>query len=338
MQSPENWVEASYNNSTINKINNTAFESRTLYTSVPLVSALSWSIIEQESAQLIAGKAHKEKREIASLTKIMTAYVSIDFCKSQLVDINKTYLEVSKTAAYINGTVAGLRMGHRLTIKDLIYALLLPSGNDAAIVLAEGIGKRIFNKECKKTKCRTPSSLSKIYIDLFVKQMNKTALKLSLNNTLFSNPHGLADKGNRSTAEDIGRLSAIAKKEIVLNQVVKTPVYHCSAIDERGNLHNYCWENTNKLLALGYDGVKTGMTPTAGPCLILSQTCNNISIIVTVLGSRTQEHKWIEGVQILNWAMHKLLKFQESKPKSTSMAVRKKGRIANFMVYRTLLS
>ena len=338
MQSPENWVEASCSTNTLNKIRSAIFETRPLYTSVPFVSALSWSIVDSDSCQLIAGKAHKEKREVASLTKIMTAYVTIQYCESESVDIRKTYLEVSKVAAYINGTVAGLRMSHRLTIYDLLFALLLPSGNDAAIVLAEGIGKRVYSKECKKQQSHAHNSQCKTYIDLFVKQMNKTASKLGLINTLFTNPHGLADRGNKSTAEDIGRLSAIAKKKQVFSDIVKTAIHHASAIDEKGCLHTYVWENTNKFLNIGYDGIKTGLTPTAGPCLILSQTCNSIGIIVTILGSRTQEHKWIEGAQIMNWAMQRLVKYNDSKPKTSLSPRRKKARISNFMVYRTILS
>lgn len=119
----------------------------------PIVSAKAWAIAEPKKGEIIHGKEQNIQREIASLTKIMTAYT---ICRlMQELNINhpqNVYLRVSKKAALMVGTTAFLRIDQRINIYDCLHALLLPSGNDAAIVLATAFGKWLYFSADKKRK------------------------------------------------------------------------------------------------------------------------------------------------------------------------------------------
>jgi D-alanyl-D-alanine carboxypeptidase len=154
---------------------------------------------------------------------------------------------VSETASLIPGTTASLRSGQRVKIFDLIHALMLPSGNDAAITLAENFGEHIIRARGIKTvpnraKLSTPNpeklrdtrvdpqviSRTNNPMSIFVKEMNKTAVSsFHLKQTSFTNPHGLADKGNHSTAFDIAMLAFNALKDDVFREIVNKQKHEC---------------------------------------------------------------------------------------------------------------
>lgn len=110
----------------------------------PFVTAKSWSISDGRTGEILFGKCENDRREIASLTKIMTCFVVIQIIRKIRLNAQRTYLQVSKNAATCGGTSAKLRTGDVLSVWDLLHGLMLPSGNDAAITLAEHFGQYLF--------------------------------------------------------------------------------------------------------------------------------------------------------------------------------------------------
>ena len=110
----------------------------------PFVTAKSWSISDGRTGEILFGKCENDRREIASLTKIMNCFVVIQIIRKIRLNAQRTYLQVSKTAATVGGTSAKLRAGDVLSVWDLLHGLMLPSGNDAATVLAEHFGQYLF--------------------------------------------------------------------------------------------------------------------------------------------------------------------------------------------------
>lgn len=110
----------------------------------PFVTAKSWAIMDGRTGEILFGKCENDRREIASLTKIMTAFVVIQIIRKIKLNAKKTLLQVSKNAASIGGTSAKLKSGDVLSVYDLLHGLMLPSGNDAATCLAEHFGQYLF--------------------------------------------------------------------------------------------------------------------------------------------------------------------------------------------------
>jgi D-alanyl-D-alanine carboxypeptidase len=141
------------------------------------------------------------------------------------------------------GTSARLQTGDSLTINDLLYGLLLPSGNDAAMALAiycSGVLNGFGTKP-------------------FVEEMNLHARRLGMQNTTFNNPHGLGDYKNKSSAQDICKLASHVLRTKRLSKIVATPTYACH-IRNTTDVRLVTWEYTNRLLGEGFIGVKTGVT------------------------------------------------------------------------------
>lgn len=209
---------------------------------LPQISCKTYCIIDASKGKSLYHKGDSEVREIASLTKIMTAYVSLQLARELNLDIMKALFNVSENAASTPGTTANLRAGQRVKIFDLLHALMLPSGNDAAVCLAENFGDRLLksriNKNPNRAKISTPNpeKLRETKVDLiveqaaspiavFVKEMNRFVKVFHLKNTKFSNPHGLADKGNRSTAFDIAMLAFGCLKDPNFAEIVNKQKY-----------------------------------------------------------------------------------------------------------------
>ncbi len=110
----------------------------------PFVTAKSWAIMDGRTGEILFGKCENDRREIASLTKIMTAFVVVQIIRKIKLNSKKTLLQVSKNAASIGGTSAKLKSGDVLSVYDLLHGLMLPSGNDAATCLAEHFGQYLF--------------------------------------------------------------------------------------------------------------------------------------------------------------------------------------------------
>ena len=244
---------------------------------------------------------------MASLTKIMAAYTVINYCTANSIDMKNEIAKVSWISARINGTAAGLRKGNMLSVHDLLYAMMLPSGNDAAIALSEHFGRLLYiNKFGVVHKPpRYPGRF-------FVGEMNRNARNLNMFNTHYNNSHGLANEYNKSTANDIAILAFNAMKIPLFKEVVGTKEYECKILTAKGNLRAVKWENTNLMLNVeGFNGLKTGITTTAGPCLCSSYSKDGVNLIIVLLNCKSVEKRWPETEKLLNFAI-KILNREKS--------------------------
>ena len=294
----------------------------------PFVTATSWVVANGQTGKVYFGKDEREIREVASLTKVMTLFTSINLIKKFHKDPYSTMVPISEYAASMTGTSALLETGDKLLLNDLLHGMMLPSGNDAALAISEYFG------ELLKTTVLPPISLEpeeqKEYIarlsprKLFIKEMNRIAQELNMKDTLFSNPHGLMNYNIHSSAQDIAKLASIAMKNPYFWEIVNCKRYACKALDEQENEKAFNWKNTNKLLWKGFSGIKTGITVTAGPCLATSIENEGICLVIVVLNCKTLGQRWIEVKKLSKWAfsrLKKLNRLSEEKDKVLQMIV-----------------
>lgn len=238
------------------------------------------------------GSRDLEAVEVASLTKIMTLYLSLHLY-SKLRLSKDTLVTVSECAAGTIGTTANLKTKDKIRLCDLMYGLMLPSGNDAATALAEYFGRTLPGNHPLAN---------------FIAEMNRAAKHLGLLNTVYCNPHGLMQKRNLSSARDTCKLASVAMGKNQFRKIVNTQQYSATIISENGTERVVHWANTNKLLSLGFDGVKTGVTVNAGPCLCISKgTENGHRIVVTILNCKSMDARWGEVRKLTDWGNKVLL-------------------------------
>lgn len=259
-----------------------------LNTSYPIISAASWCVVEGNTGRVLYGFKDLDIKEIASLSKIMTCYLCLKLIEDGLASFEDT-VKITKKAQNIPGTSAELKENDQLCVLDLLYGLMLPSGNDAAWALAEHFGKIISFTTSKPVK-------------IFVSEMNKMTRVIGLSTTYFANPHGLIYKKNVSCARDVCKLSSIAMKNQFFRKIVNTKIHNAEILNS-GISRKVTWENTNKLLLKGFEGIKTGITENAGPCLSAAFR-GYMYIIITLLNSRTMEARWEEAQTIATWIMN----------------------------------
>jgi len=290
---------------TRNKHSISSFE-QVSFLNPPTVTAPTWAVHDANSGELLWGKEVGLRKEIASLTKIMTFMVAHNLLTQLQQNLDTLEFRVHSKSASIGGTHSGLREGETVKVKDLFYGLMLPSGNDCGLALAAGIGGLILSQ--KKSKLIPKDYDSAVYI--FVKEMNKFAAKTGLKNTFFANPHGLAC-GNKSTTSDLGKLAYHALQIPLIAEVSSTIEYQTTVITAKGVERQLNWRNTNKLLEKGYCGLKTGTTDIAGPCLSSVLRKGKVGVIVTVLNCKTFDHRWVDSEKLANWSMNNLLDIEE---------------------------
>ncbi|MBM4762994.1 D-alanyl-D-alanine carboxypeptidase family protein [Bacillus sp. B15-48] len=232
---------------------------------VEATSARGAILMEQDSGRVLYDKnAHTEMR-IASITKIMTAILAIESGKLD------EYVTVSKRAAYTEGSSIYLQPKQKIKLRDLTYGLMLRSGNDAAVAIAEHVSDDLDN---------------------FVKEMNKKAAEIGMKNTIFANPHGLDDHENHySTAYDMALLTRYAMKNPTYREISATKKY---AYEDKGRA-KYIWRNKNKLLTQLYPsstGGKTGYTKRAKRTLVSTASKNGLNLIAVTIndGNDWQDH------------------------------------------------
>lgn len=247
-----------------------AFSGVECSTEAPQIDAASAIVMDAKTGRVLFEKNAYKRRPMASTTKIMTAIVAIE--KGDLDDI----VTVSKRAASIWGSRLRLKAGQKLTLKELLYGLLLNSGNDAAIAIAEHIGGTVEG-----------------FLDL----MNKKAREIGAYNTNFKTPHGLDANGHYTTAYDLALITRYALRNTVFAKIVRTKNASISIRDLR---------NTNEMLSIypGADGVKTGYTGKAGRCLVTSATRNGWQIISVVLNCPTRYKRALSSKLILDYAFN----------------------------------
>lgn len=259
---------------------------------IPKISASNYSVFDQFQQKFLFSHNASQPREIASLTKIMTCHLVLTLIDrySESVSIN-SMVEVSEKAAKTSGTSAKLKTGDVLSVKSLLYGLMLPSGNDASVVLAEFFGN-ILNSGCLKPEKR------------FVLEMNRLALEIGMPTTHFSNPHGLMHCKNLSSSRDICKLACVALRNSCFREIVGSYSYVSEIIGKDGFLRFSNWINTNKLLGKGFNGVKTGVTLSAGPCLCVSYN-KDVQVVVVLLNCKSMDDRWVDAKKLVDWVLSK---------------------------------
>ena len=241
----------------------------------PKINSRSAVVIDRKSKAVIYGKNENVKKAMASTTKIMTAMVVI-----QNTNLNNT-VEISKKSAGTGGSRLGLKVGDKITVKDLLYGLLLRSGNDCAVALAEYVAGSVQE---------------------FSNLMNQNAQMLGLNNTHFVTPHGLDEEEHYTTAYELAILADYALNNELFAQIVNKKSYTINI-----NKNSKTLNNTNELLGNlnGVYGVKTGFTNGAGRCLVTSIKRGNLDVICVVLGADTKKDRTRDSAKLIEYTFNK---------------------------------
>ncbi len=224
---------------------------------------------DRTSGKVIWGKNENKRTAMASTTKIMTAIVLIES-----TDLNQT-VTISAKAAGTGGSRLGLKRNDKITVKDLLYGLMLKSGNDAAVAIAETVGGSVEG---------------------FAELMNNKAKSLGLENTHYVTPHGLDNPEHYTTAYELAKLADYALNNETFAKVVSTKNYTVTINGYPKNI-----TNTNELLGYleGVNGVKTGFTNNAGRCLVTSVNRNNFQIITVVLQADTKKFRTSDSIKLI---------------------------------------
>lgn len=236
----------------------------------PEVSAASAILMDRKSGRVLWEKEPGRCLSIASTTKIMTAIIALEYgCEADRVI-------VSEEAAATEGSSIWLDEGEEKTLRELIYGLMLRSGNDAAVAIAEHIADSVDN---------------------FCLLMNHKAREIGAVNTWFSNPHGLAHDLHYSTAYDLALISCYALQNERFREIISTPEY---TISWPGHPWDRIMSNQNRLLEIypGGDGVKTGWTQTAGRCFVGSATREGWQLVAVVLNA---PQMWEDATLLLDY-------------------------------------
>lgn len=271
------------------------------------IAAKAWAILDGKTGKVLWGFHETEARPIASTTKIMTAWIIL-----QRADKDPKWLDeeicFSERAAATLGSSCRLKSGERLSVRELLYGLLLPSGNDAAVALAEHFGSRL----------QSGTSAKDDSVRLFVAEMNRQAKAMKLAETTFVDPNGLARK--QASARDLAVLSWHAMRNRRFRDYVKTRVHECEVFGEEDTKRRVTWKNTNRLLEdANCDGVKTGTTKAAGACLVASSHRGADHLLVVVLGSTNGDGRYDDTRKLLDWA------WEQRKDKVEKRNATKKG-------------
>ena len=244
-------------------------------------SASSAILMDMDSKRILYAYNINEQRSVASISKIMTALIA---CESKKLD-NKVTVGSEIDSSYGSGIY--IKKGEVLTLRDLLYGLMLRSGNDASYAIADYVSGST---------------------DKFVEMMNTKASELNLKNTVFNNPNGLdEDKGNYSTAYDMAIITSEAMKNSDFKEIVKTKKYSLKT-----NKNTYIWYNKNKLLkTYKYaTGGKTGFTKIARRTLVNTASKNGLNLVAVTLndGNDFKDHKELFEYGFNNYKNYKVLK------------------------------
>ncbi len=235
------------------------------------INARSYVVLDRKSKKVLIGKNEYTKAKMASTTKIMTATIILENCN--LDDI----VTISKKSANTGGSRLGLKTNDKISVLNLLYGLLLCSGNDAAVALAE---------YCSGS------------IPEFCNLMNQKAIELGLTNSHFETPHGLDSDGHYTTAYELALITDYALKNSTFVKIVNTKNHTIQINNYPKNL-----SNTNELLGVldGVYGVKTGFTNGANRCLVTACKRNDMDLICIVLGCDTKKFRGQDSTKLINY-------------------------------------
>ncbi|MEW2401633.1 D-alanyl-D-alanine carboxypeptidase [Streptomyces sp. NPDC046862] len=255
----------------------------------PTIAAKGGYAMNNATGKSLYTKAADTRRSTGSTTKIMTAKVVLAQSNLNLdakVTIQKAY---SDYVVANNASQAHLIVGDKVTVRQLLYGLMLPSGCDAAYALADKFGS---------------GSTRAARVKSFIGKMNTTARNLGLTNTHFDSFDGIGNGSNYSTPRDLTKLASSALKNSTFRTVVKTKSYTAKTITKTGSTRTMSpWTNTNGLLSSysGTIGVKTGSGPEAKYCLVFAATRNGKTVVGTVLASTSIPARESDAKKIMNY-------------------------------------
>ena len=272
----------------------------------PDVNSRACVVIDRKTNSVLFGKNENSKKKMASTTKIMTATIIIEKCN--LTDT----IEISKKVAGTGGSRLGLKTGDKITVLDLLYGLMLRSGNDAAVALAEYAGGDING---------------------FAELMNAKALELGLTNTHFETPHGLDSNEHYTTAYELALLSNYALNNPTFAKIVGTKNYTITINGSPKDL-----SNTNELLGNmeGVYGIKTGFTNGANRCLVTACKKNNMDIICVVLGADTKKFRTIDSIKLINYVFNNFVVYDLESFVNKNFEDWKKDNLNTFIINKGL--
>lgn len=241
----------------------------------PTINSRRYAVYDRLSGRCIYGKDENKQTAMASTTKIMSAVIIVENCN--LEDI----VTVTAKEAGVGGSRLGLHTDDKISVNDLLYGLMLRSGNDAAVALA----------------IHTAGS-----VEEFANLMNQKAEVLGLTNTHFVSPHGLDNSEHYTTAYELAKITDYALKNETIAKIVKTKT---TTISINGNPMQI--SNTNELLGNveGVYGVKTGFTNNAGRCLVTSVKRGDMDLIIVVLGADTRKDRASDSMKLIEYAFKK---------------------------------
>ena len=281
-----------------------SIETSSDITQLPTINSRAYVVIDRNSNTILIGKNENQKKKMASTTKIMTALVVIEHC-----NLSDT-VEISKKAANTGGSKLGLKTGDNITVYDLLYGLMMRSGNDAAVALAEHVAGSITD---------------------FSNLMNEKAKNLGLSNTHFVTPHGLDEDEHYTTAYELAILSNYAMNNEIFSKIVGTKNYTITI-----NGYPKTLTNTNELLGLlnGVYGIKTGFTNGANRCLVTCCKRGDMDIICVVLGADTKKYRTTDSIKLIEYAFHNFTYVNIEKILSDNFEVWKKENLPSITIMK----
>lgn len=260
----------------------------------PVTTCPAWAIADGETGKLLWGKDDSVVRDPASTTKIMTAHLVCRLAQQdpQVLDEIITF---SERADKTSGSTADLREGEQVSARELLFGLMLPSGNDASVAFAEHFGTRFPGEEDESP------------YDRFITAMNAEAKRLGMSETGYRNTHGLTAEGHVTSARDLVKLAHEAMRDATFREVVATRRYATTVSSTAGYQRNVVWRNTDQLLRReGFYGVKTGTTGPAGACLVSAGERDGKPLYVVVLGANSGSNRYLDARNLYRWAWNQL--------------------------------
>ncbi|MGW7491301.1 D-alanyl-D-alanine carboxypeptidase family protein [Streptomyces sp. NPDC054786] len=238
-----------------------------------------------QERELWGGAKADESVPMASTTKIMTAIVVLKHPEwlNRKITVKQEYRDYVQK---VGGSTADLQTGDTLTVEQLLHAMLIPSGDDAAMALADNFGS---------------GDTQDARIADFVNQMNAEAQQLGMTGTHFDTFDGISHGNNHSTARDLAKLGQRAMLQPLFADVVKNKQFKTEAPAANGHTRYYSWDNTNKLLST-YDGalgIKTGSGPEDGYCVVFAAKRDNRTLVGAIL--KDDEGRFDDATKMLDW-------------------------------------
>jgi serine-type D-Ala-D-Ala carboxypeptidase (penicillin-binding protein 5/6) len=237
----------------------------------PELSARQWVLLDTRDRAQLAGHEVSTSHAMASTTKLMTAYLALHRLRLDQLVTAPPYHPIA------GESLLGLEAGERVSVRDLLYGLLLPSGNDAALTLADGVA----GSE-----------------QAFVGEMNHEARVLGLGDTSYANPIGLDASTNYTSPRDLAKLTLALRRDALFRKIVDTPRITLESGEHPRTITN---RNTLLLMHPWVNGVKTGYTPDAGNVLVATGTRKGVTLLSVVMGEPTEGDRDSDSLALLDY-------------------------------------